>query len=164
MSRRSRNSPRTTGEETAQKNANINSGLTGNRGESSRRARCRGSGRRASNYRRENGLWAANTKINNNKLKHEEIMSMMDRRSWERRQNRVTDEDIERWVEAEDFERSNRIDMELMEAEMKAASSITRSEAVGNVPSVRPEGIFRGMSVQLNNMATSKVRNRRLDN
>ena len=92
MSRRSRNSPHTTGEETAQTNANINSGLTGNRGESSRRARCRGSGRRASNYCRENGLWAANTKTNNNQLKHEEIMSMMDRRSWERRQNRVTDE------------------------------------------------------------------------
>jgi hypothetical protein len=88
-------------------------------------------------------------------------MSMMDRRSWERSRNIVTDEDIERWVEAEDFERSNRIEMELMEAEMNASSSIIRSEAVGNVPSVRTEGVFRGMSVQLNNMVTAKVRNRK---
>jgi hypothetical protein len=106
-------------------------------------------------------LWAANNKTNNNRLKHEEIMSMMDRSSLEWRRSRVTEEDVERWVEAEDFERTNRVDMEIMEAEMNAAASSIRSEAVGNVPSVRPEGVFRGMSVQLNNMVTARVRNRK---
>jgi hypothetical protein len=47
-------------------------------------------------------------------------MSMMNRRSLERRRSRVTDEDVQSWVEAEDFERFNRIDMELMEADMNA--------------------------------------------
>jgi hypothetical protein len=41
-------------------------------------------------------LWAANNKTNNTQLKHEEIMSMMDRRSFERSWSRVTDEDVQR--------------------------------------------------------------------
>jgi hypothetical protein len=96
VSCRSRNSLLTTGEETARTNGNYNSGIKGNRGKSSRRTRCRGSGQRASTYRRENGLWAANNKTNNTQLKHEEIMSMMDRRSFERSWSRVTDEDVQR--------------------------------------------------------------------
>jgi hypothetical protein len=88
-------------------------------------------------------------------------MSMMDKRSFERRRNHVTDEEVQRWAEADEFERFNRIDMEQMEADMSANTSVIRSLAVGSVPSVRPEDIFRGMSVQLNNMVTVKVRNRK---
>jgi hypothetical protein len=39
------------------------------------------------------------------KLKHEDVVSMMERRSFEARRARVTDVDVKRWVEEEDFER-----------------------------------------------------------
>jgi RNase P protein component len=51
--------------------------------------------------------------------------------------------------------------MEQMEADMNTTTSVTRSHVIGSVPSTRPEGVFRGMSVQLNNMATAWVRNRK---
>jgi hypothetical protein len=66
-------------------------------------------------------------------------MSMMNRVSFERRRSRVTDEDVQRWVEAED-ERFNRIDMEQMEADMNATTSVVRCSAVGSVPSVSRKG------------------------
>jgi hypothetical protein len=76
-----RNSPITTGEETAWTNAKYNSG-NGVRGNLSRLVRCRGSGRQATKYRPNNKSWAARSKLNNTKLKHEDIMSMMERRSY----------------------------------------------------------------------------------
>ena len=94
MSFRSCNSPLTTGEEAARTNAKINSG-EGDRGHSSRRTRCRGSGRRATRYRLNNELWAARSKHNNMQLKHEDIMGMMERRSSESRKARVTEEDVQ---------------------------------------------------------------------
>jgi predicted secreted protein len=77
MSGRGCNSPSSTGEETARKNANFNSGT---RGTSSRHARCRGSGRRATKWRLNREAWAANTGGKTNKqLKHEEVMGLMSR-------------------------------------------------------------------------------------
>ena len=88
-------------------------------------------------------------------------MTMMDRQSLEHQKSRVTEEDIQRWVEEDEFERFNRIDMDQMDAEMNSSTSTVQSVPVGSVPSVRPEGVFRGMSVQLNNMSTTRVRNRK---
>ena len=160
MSSRSCNSPSTTGEETARKNAKCNSGK-GKRGKSSRRARCRGSGRRASKYRLSNGLWAANSNNNNNKLKHEEIMSMMERRSYERRKKRVTDEDVMRWVEEEESEFWMSSEMDALDARLADTIAVSNDRSFGSIPEKRPDGVWRVMSIQLNNMSTSRVRNRK---
>jgi hypothetical protein len=104
----------TTGKEAARTNAKCNSG-TGVKGNSTRHARCRRSVRRAAKLRFSNGLWAARSKHNNGKLKHEDIMSMMERRSHERRKARVNDEDVQWWVEEENYERDRGAEMQQMD-------------------------------------------------
>jgi hypothetical protein len=132
MSPRSCNSPTTTGEEAARTNGRSNSGFKG-KGKSSRRARCRGSGRRATKHRL-NGLWAANTNYNNNKMKHEEILGMMERRSYERRKKRVTDEEIKQWLEEEEYEEWNSFEMDKLEAELSGKTPIVEDRSFGSIP------------------------------
>ena len=162
MRGRSRNSPQSTGEETARSNANCNSGIgKNNRGTSSRRARCRKSGRRASNYRRLNEEWAATCNANNNTLKHKEIMSMMDKRSYDRRRLRVTDEQVKNWVEEQDHITLHQAEMDGMKADLDATTEHTLYPPLGSVPEERPESVFWGLLVQLNSMVTDKVKNRK---
>ena len=159
MSSRSCNSPLTTGEEAARTNAKYNSG-NGVRGNSSRRTRCRGSGRRATCYRLNSESWAARSKHNNVKLKHEDVVSMMERRSFEARRARVTDVDVKRWVEEEDFERDRGAEMVQMDAVLaEAMEPVITHPPHGSIPEERPDGIFRGLLVQLNGMVTRQVKN-----
>jgi hypothetical protein len=106
-------------------------------------------------------LWAANTNYNNNKLKHEEILGMMERRSYERRKKRVTDEEIKQWLEEEEYEEWNTFEMDKLEAELSSKTLAIDSRSFGSIPSTRPDGVFRGMSIQLNGIATTKIKNRK---
>ena len=161
MSSWSCNSPLPTGEEAARTNAKSKSG-NGVRGNSSRRARCRGSGRRAAKQRFNDGLWAARSKHNNVKLKHEDIVSMMERRSYERRKSRVNEDDVQRWVEEENFERDHGAEMLQMEISLsEIMEPVLACPPHGSVPEDRPEGVFRGALVQLNGMVTRQVKNRK---
>lgn len=161
MSTRSCNSPTSTGEEAARTNANIESGQMGNRGTSSRRARCLKSGRRASKFRRTNEEWAAKIKTNNKKLKHEEIKSMMGRRLFDRKKARVTEEDVQRWVEEQEQHKRQQVEMYMLQTQMETSTERQSYPTLGSVPSVRPEGVFRGLLVQLNSMVTTTVKNRK---
>ena len=160
MSPRSRNSPNITGEEAARTNANFNSD-NGERGNSSRRARCRKSGRRAFKHRRDNESWAAKSKSNKNKLKHEDIVSMISRRTFDKKSSRVTEEDVKQWVESEEFEQRSVASMCILERQLEQTSVSKDYPAHGSISETRPDGTFRGMSVQLNGMVTSKVKNRK---
>lgn len=90
------------------------------------------------------------------KLKHEDVVSMMERRSFEARRARVTDVDVKRWVEEEDFERDRGAEMVQMDAVLAEAM-----EPVITIPEERPDGVFRGLLVQLNGMVTRQVKNRK---
>lgn len=125
-----------------------------------RHTRC-GSGQRAAKFCREHKLWAAKSKTNNKQLRHEEIMSLMDRRSYKCQRSRVVDEDVKWWMEEEDFEAFHRFEMDIMEAEMNAKSNYVRSTAVGNIHLEQPNGVFHGMFVQLNSILTMRVKNRK---
>jgi hypothetical protein len=94
-------------------------------------------------------------------LKHEEIMSMMDRRSYERRKNKVSDEAIKQWLEEEEFEHWNAFEMDKLEEELSKTYKVQEDKSFGNIPLERPDGVFRGMSIQLNSIATSKTKNRK---
>eukprot|EP00956_Cyclotella_meneghiniana_P026552 scaffold57678_cov40-Cyclotella_meneghiniana.AAC.2 len=149
----------TTDEEAAGKNRENQSGK-GVRGHSSRRARCRKSGRRATNYRLSSGSWAAKT-TTIKKLKHEEVVAMVDKRSKGARRSRITDENIRDWVESEAFESRNAASMSILESKLHESSAAKDYPAHGSVEENGPDGVFRGMSVQLNGMVTSKVMNRK---
>ena len=94
-------------------------------------------------------------------MKHEEITRMVGQRAKGKARQRVTDQDIERWIEEEEFERDNRHEMWSMAVEMNSVSTEETVRALGSMPEERAEGTFRGMMVQLNSMATTKVRNRK---
>lgn len=141
MSCRGCNPPSTTGGEAARTNARTKSG---NRGYSSRRTRCRGSGRRATKHRLNKELWAARGKTNTqNTLSHEEITSMMKARTQRGRQ-RVTEAEIESWVQDEAFTREHSLDMAAAQLEVRLhALSTVSVPALGNVPTDRGDGVFR---------------------
>eukprot|EP00956_Cyclotella_meneghiniana_P005297 scaffold6643_cov38-Cyclotella_meneghiniana.AAC.1 len=145
--------------EAAGKNCENQSGK-GDRGHPSRRARCRKSGRRATNYRLSKGSWAAKT-TTINKLKHEEVVAMIDKRSYGARRSRITDDNIRDWVESEAFESRNAASMSILESKLNETSAAKDYPAHGSAEEKRPDGVFRGMSVQLNGMVTSKVMNRK---
>ncbi len=132
--------------------ANFESGNKGLRGTSSRHARCRKSGRRASKFRRTNEEWAAILKTNNKSLKHEEILSMMETRSYGKRRARVTEDQVKQWVEEQDYQTLRQVEMEMLKAQMEEHTARPSYPALGSVSSPRPEGVFRGLLVQLNSM------------
>jgi hypothetical protein len=86
---------------------------------------------------------------------------MMERRSHERRKNRVTDEDVMKWVEEEEQDFWSTSDMDSLDARFEVTASITNDRSFGSIPEVRPDGVFRAMSIQLNNMKTARVHNRK---
>jgi hypothetical protein len=86
---------------------------------------------------------------------------MMERRSYERRKKRVTDEDVQRWVEERDQEFWQSGEMDALESRLADMEMIDNDRSFGSIPSVKPDGVFRGMSVQLNNMLTASVRSRK---
>lgn len=86
---------------------------------------------------------------------------MMERRSHERRKKRVTDEDVMRWVEEEESEFWMSSEMDALDARLSDRANISNDRSFGSIPEKRPDGVWRAMSIQLNNMSTSKVRNRK---
>ena len=89
-------------------------------------------------------------------------MSIMERRSYERRRAQVNDEDVQRWVEEEDFERYRGGEMQQMDVMLSESMEPTvLYPPHGSVPEERPEGVFCGMLLQLNGMVTRKVKNRK---
>lgn len=86
---------------------------------------------------------------------------MMGRRSHDRKRGRVTDEQVQQWVEEQDDLTRHQVEMEMLRTEMEEATVRPAYPAVGSVPASRPEGVFRGLLVQLNSMVTSTVKNRK---
>jgi hypothetical protein len=85
---------------------------------------------------------------------------MMERRSHERRKAWFNDEDVQRWVEEENYERDQGAEMQQMDVTLSESMEPTVIHPPhGSVPEERPEGIFRGMLVQLNGMVTRQVKN-----
>ncbi|KAL7484399.1 LOW QUALITY PROTEIN: hypothetical protein ACHAW6_010032 [Cyclotella cf. meneghiniana] len=72
--------------------------------------------------------------------------------SFKRKKARVTDEDVQRWVELEENEQHNTASMMILEQELSKSSPPIDYPAHGSILQVRPDGIFQGMSVQLNSM------------
>ena len=156
MTRRGCNLPLATGRESALKNAKFKSG---NRGNSSRSARCRRSSRRAAKFRQDKESWAARGKSSN--TTHEEIVSLIRRRAYNRKNRWASDEDVANWVEEERWEMEHAIEMMEARFEMDLEMDMTSDVELGSLPENRPDGIFRALSVQLNGMSTSRVRNRK---
>eukprot|EP00956_Cyclotella_meneghiniana_P008015 scaffold10676_cov49-Cyclotella_meneghiniana.AAC.6 len=86
---------------------------------------------------------------------------MIDKRSNGTRRSRITDDNVRDWVESEAFESRNAASMSILESKLNETSAVKDYPAHGNVEEVRPDGVFRGMSVQLNGMVTRKVMNRK---
>ena len=86
---------------------------------------------------------------------------MMSARSHERRKARVTDEQVKQWVEEQDYQTLHQVEMDLFKAQMEEKSAMALYPPHGSVPSPRPEGVFRGLLVQLNSMVTATVKNRK---
>jgi hypothetical protein len=87
---------------------------------------------------------------------------MMERRSYERRKSRVNEDDVQRWVEEENFERDHGAEMLQMEISLsEIMEPVLACPPHGSVPEDRPEGVFRGALVQLNGMVTRQVKNRK---
>jgi hypothetical protein len=99
--------------------------------------------------------WAARKGdlLTNKKLTHDEIKSLMERRCSGRRRQRVTDDDIERWVADEDWAGKHRVEM--MNAEMEWGRETSPEELqddsieLGSIPIHRPDGVIRAMMTQL---------------
>jgi hypothetical protein len=158
MSPRGCNSPSSTGEEAAWANANYNSG---NHGGSSRSMRCHGSSRRAAQYRRTNEQWAAQfgDSTTNNKIKHEAIMKILDRRTSKCKRHSVTDQEIEQWVADEEWVSQNVAAINVANFTWGQNTSSTEDPPLGNVPSERPESSFRLLSVHINSLFASRRKN-----
>jgi hypothetical protein len=86
---------------------------------------------------------------------------MIGKRSYERKKGRVTDEQVQQWVEEQEQQTRHQVEMEMLRAEMEATTERPRYPALGSAPAVRPEGVFRGLLVQLNGMVTKTVKNRK---
>ena len=88
-------------------------------------------------------------------------MMMMGQRSHDRKRGRVTDEQVQQWVEEQDDLTRHQVEMEMLRTKMEEANIRPTYPVVGSVPASRPEGVFRGLLVQLNSMVTSTVKNRK---
>lgn len=88
-------------------------------------------------------------------------MSMMGRRAYDRKKSRVTDEQIQQWVEEKEQLKRHHVEMELLRAQLDPSTVKAIYPALGSVPAIRPEGVFRGLLVQLNGMVTQTVKNRK---
>ena len=158
QSRRSRGPHDATGGRMAGKNGKFNSG----KGEpSSRRARCRKSGRRAAMYRRANEEWTAynlgDTNLNQ-QFRHTDILRIMGDRTISQRQ-RITEEEIQRRLEADRQFQEQNDDMYNLQMTLDLHTDDDDVPALGHIPKERGDGVFRFMSVQLNGIATSRSRN-----
>ena len=152
------NLPHVTGRESALTNAKSNSD---NRGSSSRSVRCRKSGRRATKHRLANGPWAARGRNKSSKASHDEVVSLIRRRSYNRKHRWVSDEEVASWIEEEKWETEHIIEMMEARFDMDMGTDVLHDDELGSLPETRPDGIFRALSVQLNGMSTSRVRNRK---
>jgi lactate dehydrogenase-like 2-hydroxyacid dehydrogenase len=98
-------------------------------------------------------------------MSHEEIAGLMEHRCSGRRRQRVSEDDIERWVADEAW--AERHQVEMMNAEIEwnreTSSDELRDESVvlGSLSTHRPDGVIRAMMTQLNNISTARVRNRK---
>jgi hypothetical protein len=86
---------------------------------------------------------------------------MMDRRNQRIVQGRVTEGDIQEWVEEERTAEGR--SRELALAELEAARHMAKTLVLphGDLATERTNGTFRGLYVQLNGMRTNKIRNRK---
>jgi hypothetical protein len=86
---------------------------------------------------------------------------MMKRHEKRVKQGRVTDEEVQRWVEDEEWSNRNAVEMNSLRIEMESTTADFTVPALGSLDETRSDGTFRAMSVQLNNMSTAKVKNRK---
>ena len=158
MSRRGRNSPSSTGEETAWANAKCNSG---NGVSSSRFTRCRGSSQRTTKHRLNNEQWAAifGESTTNNNIKHDDIMRILDRHASRRKRSSITDQEVEQWIADDEWEAQNAAAMSIANVQWGLNTESTEHPPLGNVPSTRPDSTFRLLSVQINSLSVSRRKN-----
>lgn len=64
-------------------------------------------------------------------------------------------------MEKEDFEFWNAFEMDKLDKELTRTTVVKEDRSFGNIPLERPDGVFRGMSIQLNSIATSKTKNKK---
>jgi hypothetical protein len=88
-------------------------------------------------------------------------MQLMSRRCSGTRRQRVTDDDVERWVEDEWWALEHQAEMLQAEISLDEHCVVEVCPPLGSVPDEPGDGVFRGMYVQLNSMSTSKVRNKK---
>jgi hypothetical protein len=88
-------------------------------------------------------------------------MQLMSRRCSGTRRQRVTDDDVERWVEDERWALEHQAEMLQAEISLNEHCVVEVCPPLGSVPDEPGDGVFRGMYVQLNSMSTSKVRNKK---
>ena len=82
---------------------------------------------------------------------------MINRRGQQRR-NRVTDEQVEAWVQQESFAKEHAMEMAFTRFDLDLHLQDEIVPPLGSIPLERGDGIFRGMSVQLNSMAKTKAK------
>ena len=154
------NLPTTTGGEAARTNSKRNSGYSG--AGSPRLARCRKSGRRAAKFRRESELWAARgTHKTIHKPSHDQIADLMRRRRSRGKNMWVSDDEIEKWVEEEQWAMENSLDMMNEQIDVITNNELVTVPSHGSIPEVVEDGVVRMVSVQVNSMSTARVRNRK---
>ena len=92
-------------------------------------------------------------------MKHEDIVQLIANRVGSRDRRAVTDEDVERWVSHENFERDNAFNMTNISNTMDSLTTEVVSPPLGSLDTEPAEGVFRGIMIQLNSMSTSRVQN-----
>jgi hypothetical protein len=60
--------------------------------------------------------------------------------SHERRKGRVTEDQVKRWVEEQDYQTLHQVEMDMFKAQMEEKSVMALYPPHGRVPSPRPEG------------------------
>eukprot|EP00956_Cyclotella_meneghiniana_P013588 scaffold19721_cov38-Cyclotella_meneghiniana.AAC.6 len=154
------NPPSTTGGEAARTKSKRNSGYSGVG--SPRLSRCRKSGRRAAKFRRESELWAARGKHKTiHKPSHDQIADLMRRRRSRGKNRWVSDDEIEKWVEEEQWVLENSLDMMNEQIDVITNNELVTVPSHGSIPEVVEDGVVRMVSVQVNSMSTARVRNRK---
>jgi hypothetical protein len=116
---------------------------------------------RASQYQRNNEQWAAQfgESTNNNKIKHEEIMKILDKRTAKRKCHTVTDQEVEQWVADEDWANRNAAAISVSNLTWGLNTSAVEDPPLGNVPAERPDATFHLMSVQINCLSSTRRKN-----
>eukprot|EP00956_Cyclotella_meneghiniana_P008543 scaffold11579_cov40-Cyclotella_meneghiniana.AAC.8 len=137
------NPPTTTGGKAARTNSKLNSGSFGVG--SPRLFTLPQVRQTAAKFSRESELWAArgNNKKTIHKPSHDQIADLMRRRRSRGKNKWVSDDEVERWVEEEQWAMENSIDMMNEQIDVLTNSELVTVPSHGSIPEVVEDGIVR---------------------